>query len=116
MLSWLDLNLSEGFISMASKAFGMIMATAVSTMLAAGAQAQTAGDSGKTADKPAGKCVHNCSGNAECKGNGNNNCKGKNSCSNEGLVPKACSSKKTKEECKTVLDAKKNRLCTWNEG
>lgn len=64
----------------------------------------------------AGKCVHSCSGYAECKGNGNNSCKGKNSCANEGLVPKACSAKKDADACGKVVDAKKEKMCTWLAG
>lgn len=102
---------------MTSRTFGMIAASAVTSILVSGAAlAQAGGKTPAAAAQASGKCAHNCTGHAECKGNGNNSCKGKNSCANEGLVPKACSSKKTQADCTAVVDGKKEKMCTWFEG
>ena len=98
---------------MQGKAFGAFVAATVSAMLTQGALAEDAKSPAKAAAPAAGKCVHNCSGHAECKGNDNNSCKGKNDCANQGLVPKACSSQKSEDACKKVVDAKKESMCSW---
>jgi hypothetical protein len=95
------------------RTLGALASAAVAALLAQGALAD---DGAKAAGKGAaagGSCVHSCNGYAACKGNGNNSCKGKNDCANTGLVPKACSSQKTPEDCKKVLDDKKNTMCSW---
>ena len=103
---------------MQNKSFGIMVASVVSSFLGAQAMAADAaktGGAGKpAASKPAAaKCVHSCSGHAECKGNGNNECKGKNTCANNGIVPKACSAATTEQTCNEVKDAKKQPMCTW---
>ena len=102
-------------VSPSRKAFNALVASAVATMLAQGAQAA---DPGKPAAAPksAGKCVHNCAGHAECKGNGNAAGKGKNSCANSGIVPKVCSDQKAEAGCKDAKTAKGEQICTWYPG
>jgi hypothetical protein len=124
---------------MKRQVFGALVASALTGMLATGsahaadakpaapkgAPAQPAatksaapkGDAAKDAGKAeAAKCVHNCQGYAECKGNGNDSCKGKNSCANEGLVPKECSSQANADACGKVVDKKNEKMCTWLDG
>lgn len=97
---------------MSSRSLGFLAAAAVSAALSQGALADAKPEAKKT-EAAAKKCVHNCAGYSMGKGNGSNSCKGKNSCANEGLVPKECSSQKTEEGCLKVVDAKKNTMCTW---
>ncbi len=94
--------------------FGILAATAAFAVISQGAFADGA-PKAKIVAKPAGKCVHDCAGYAQCKGNGNNSCKGKNSCANEGLVPKECSSQTTNDACATVVDAKQKTMCSWRD-
>jgi hypothetical protein len=119
---------------MKRQVFGALVASALTGMLAAGtaqaadkkaapkgapAKSEAKGEAAKTEpakgdDKAdSAKCVHNCQGYAECKGNGSDSCKGKNSCANEGLVPKECSSQTTADGCGKVVDKKNEKMCTW---
>jgi hypothetical protein len=94
--------------------FGSLVVASMSALVAQHAAAESkAKDASAAPAETAAKCVHSCHGYAECKGNGNKDGKGKNSCANTGIVPKACSSQKTEESCKKVLDPKKNAMCTW---
>ena len=96
---------------MRGRSFGLMVLATLSTVVAA-EQALEAHTKKGDPNAPK-KCVHDCAGYALCKGNGNNSCKGKNSCADEGLVPKECSAKKSETECKTVKDKNNNVMCTW---
>ena len=91
---------------MKSKVFGVLVAGAVSGLLATGTV--------MAADKAAaGKCVNSCKGHASCKGDGNDSCKGKNECAGKGKAPKECSAKKKQGDCEGVKAKDGNAMCQW---
>ncbi len=89
-----------------NKVFGVLVASAVTGLLATG----TAMAEEKAA---AGKCVHSCKGHGSCKGEGNDYCKGKNACAGQGKSPKECATKKKQDACEGVKGKDGNAMCQW---